>query len=190
MVRLDRILLVRLQKGDKKAFEEIYLMLKEPALRFCIMLLKDEQESKNLVQDAFIKIWTKRASINPDLNFTSYLFTSIKNSAFDYFKLLKRNEVLKENYKEKIKIQLIQDEEEKERRLFLVRKVIENLSPGRKKIIKLNFEEGKSYEEIAEELNISKNTVKNQLVKAKQIIREQLKIASILSTFPFLIITL
>lgn len=178
MIRLDKILLVRLQKGDRKAFEEIYIMLKEPALKFCVMLLKDEQEAKNIVQDVFVKIWTKRDSVNPDLNFTSYLFTSIKNSAFDYFKLLKKNKALKEQFKEKMRLQHLSNEDEKERRIMLIRKAIETLSPARKKIIKLNFEEGKSYQEIALELNISKNTVKNQLVKAKQIIREQLDIAS------------
>ncbi len=178
MVRLDKILLARLQKGDKKAFEEIYIMLKEPALKFCIMLLKDEEEARNLVQDVFIKIWAKRASVNPELNFTSYLFTVIKNGAFDYFKLLKKNEVMKEQFRKRMEMQYRRDESEKEQKLLMVKRAIENLSPARKKIIKLNIEEGKSYQEIAEELNISKNTVKNQLVKAKQIIREQLKIAS------------
>ncbi len=178
MVRVDKILLTRLQKGDKKAFEEIYIVLKEPALKFCIMLLKDEQEAKNLVQDIFVKIWAKRAFINPDLNFTSYLFTAIKNGAFDHFKLMKKNEVMRERFREKIELQHQLEESEKEHRLLMVKKAIENLSPARKKIIKLNFEEGKSYQEIADELNISKNTVKNQLVKAKQIIRDQLKIAA------------
>ncbi len=178
MVRLDKILLARLQKGDKKAFEEIYIMLKEPALKFCIMLLKDEEEARNLVQDVFIKIWAKRASVNPELNFTSYLFTVIKNGAFDYFKLLKKNEVMKEQFRKRMEMQYRRNESEKEQKLLMVKRAIENLSPARKKIIKLNIEEGKSYQEIAEELNISKNTVKNQLVKAKQIIREQLKIAS------------
>ncbi len=178
MVRVDKILLMRLQEGDKKAFEEIYITLKEPAFKFCLMLLKDEQEARNLVQDIFVKIWTKRTFINPDLNFTSYLFTAIKNSAFDHFKQIKKNEVMKERFREKMELQSQLGESDKKHRLLMVRKAIDNLSPARKKIIKLNFEEGKSYQEIADELNISKNTVKNQLVKAKQIIRDQLKIAS------------
>lgn len=57
---------------------------------------------------------------------------------------------------------------------------VEGLSEKRRIIIKLNYDEGKSYEEIANQLNISKNTVKNQLVKAKQVIRRQLEIASML----------
>ena len=55
-----------------------------------------------------------------------------------------------------------------------VQNVVARLSEKRKKIILLNIYEGKSYQEIAEMMKISKNTVKNQLVKAKQILREQL----------------
>ena len=72
-----------------------------------------------------------------------------------------------------------EEKEETERRLSLVQAAVDSLSVKRRQILKLNIEEGKSYQEIAEFLRISKNTVKNQLVKAKQILREKVDLAAI-----------
>lgn len=72
-----------------------------------------------------------------------------------------------------------EEREEAERRLTVVQAAVESLSIKRRQILKLNIEEGKSYQEIAEFLRISKNTVKNQLVKAKQILREKVDLATI-----------
>ena len=52
---------------------------------------------------------------------------------------------------------------------------VENLSTKRKQILKMSMEENKSYQEIASSLKISKNTVKNQLVKARQFLKNQLE---------------
>ncbi|MCK5699896.1 MAG: RNA polymerase sigma-70 factor [Cyclobacteriaceae bacterium] len=180
MQKISKVLLAKLKEGDERAFDELYNSYKEPALRFCNSILKDIEESENVIQEVFIKIWNRKSTINPELNFTSYLFTIIKNRVFDHLKEVKKNEFLKEKYWEKVLEYKAIDNDEKEERFAKVKEAVEGLSEKRKKIIELNYDEGKSYEEIANQLNISKNTVKNQLVKAKQVIRRQLKIASML----------
>lgn len=180
MQKLSKDLLERVKGGEQKAFDELYRSYREPALRFCNSILKDVEESENVIQDVFIKIWNRKETINPDLNFTSYLFTIIKNRVFDILKEIKKSDNLKEKYWENVLQYQAVDSEVLEERFAKVKEAVEGLSEKRKKIIKLNYEEGKSYEEIAQQLNISKNTVKNQLVKAKQVIRKQLKVASML----------
>lgn len=180
MLKISVVLLEQLKNGNEQAFNELYNSFKIPAIRFCNSILKDTEESENIIQEVFVKIWNRRATINPDLNFTSYLFTIIKNRVFDHLKEVKKNDFLKEKYWEKIIDYQEVDNDIKEERFERVKEAVDGLSVKRKEIIKLNYEEGKSYEEIANHLNISKNTVKNQLVKAKQVIREQLKQASIL----------
>jgi len=180
MQKISKTLLEKLQKGDQGAFEELYLSFKEPALRFCNSILKDTEETENIIQEVFIKIWNRKESINPELNFTSYLFTIIKNRVFDYLKEVKKNDFLKEKFWEKILEYQALDNDLKEERFAKIKEAVEGLSEKRKRIIKLNYKEGKSYDEIATQLNISKNTVKNQLVKAKQVIRKQLKLALVL----------
>ncbi len=180
MPKISKELLEKLKDGDDLAFEELYTSYKEPATRFCNSILKDIEESENIVQEVFIKIWNRKSLINPELNFTSYLFTIIKNRVFDYMKEVKKNELLREKFWDNIVDYKTEDAELKEERFIKVKEAVDNLSVKRREIIKLNYDEGKSYEEIANQLNISKNTVKNQLVKAKQVIRRQLKIASML----------
>jgi RNA polymerase sigma-70 factor (family 1) len=172
MDKPEKIILEKFQQGDERAFGVVYNHYREPVIRFCVSIIKDEQEAENLYHDVFIKIWKKRASINPELNFTYYVFAAIKNQIFDYLKEVKRNEVLKEKFWEKIVESQRENKEEKEDQYQHLESLITSLSPKRKEIIELNFAEGKSYEEIADKLLISKNTVKNQLVKAKQILRK------------------
>jgi RNA polymerase sigma-70 factor (family 1) len=175
----DENTLLKVTQGDEAAFEVLYNYYKGPALRFSMSLLKDEEEAENMMQDVFLKIWIKRAHIKPDHNFTSYLFTCLRNMAFDHFKKLEKNELLRKNYLETMLAGSEDEKEEKERRIHIVQSAVESLSIKRKLILKLNIEEGKSYQEIAEFLRISKNTVKNQLVKAKQILREKVDFATV-----------
>jgi RNA polymerase sigma-70 factor (family 1) len=169
----DQNILQKVTQGDENAFATLYNYYKIPALRFTVSLLKDEEEAENMVQDVFLKIWMKREHIKPDHNFNSYLFTCLRNMAFDYFKKVEKSDYLRRQYMELIKIAADDEKEEKERQIHLVQTAIDSLSLKRKQILRLNIEEGKSYQEIAEFLRISKNTVKNQLVKAKQILREK-----------------
>jgi RNA polymerase sigma-70 factor (family 1) len=175
----DESIIRKVTQGDEAAFAELYNHYKTPALRFTVSLLKDEEEAENMVQDVFIKIWVKRAQIKPDYNFNSYLFTCLRNMAFDHFKKLEKSEQLRREYMEAIRSAADDEKEESERRLGLVQAAVDSLSIKRKLILKLNIEEGKSYQEIAEFLRISKNTVKNQLVKAKQILREKVDFATV-----------
>lgn len=175
---MNKDLLNQVRGGDECAFESLYEMYKEPAKRFCNSIIKDTEESENLVQEVFIKIWDKKAGINPELNFNSYLFTIIRNRVYDYFKEVKKNEFVKERYWQNIVEIQASETELKEERISKVSEAIQGLTEKRRAIIKLNYEEGKSYEEIASIMKISKNTVKNQLVKAKQIIRAQVNVAS------------
>lgn len=175
---MKKELLVAIKNGDEAAFNELYDLYKEPAIRFCNSIIKDIEESENLIQEVFIKIWDKRLGINPELNFNSYLFTIIRNRVYDYLKEVKRNDFVKERYWHNIVASQETEEDLKEERIASIKLAVNDLTDKRRKILQLNYEEGKSYEEIANILNISKNTVKNQLVKTKQIIRTQLNVAS------------
>lgn len=177
MICPDENTLRKVTQGDEEAFSQLYNFYKTPALRFSISLLKDEEEAENLTQELFLKIWIRREQIKPEQNFTSFLFTCLRNMAFDYFKKMEKNQQMRLNYLDMMDVQSDDEMEETERRICNVQNAVESLSTKRKQILKLNIEEGKSYQEIAEFLRISKNTVKNQLVKAKQLLREKVDFA-------------
>ena len=173
MACINEYILRKVIQGDQIAFAELYNHYKTPAIKFCVSLVKDEEEAENMIHDVFIKIWEKRNQINPDLNFNSYLFTCLRNLAFDHFKKM-------EQYMDRMEEMHDGVTETEEAKIILLRAGIDALSEKRKQILKLNVEEGKSYQEIAELMRISKNTVKNQLVKAKQFLRERVDLAAVL----------
>ncbi|WP_373511409.1 RNA polymerase sigma factor [Persicitalea sp.] len=170
------VLLRQVIDGNRNAFGQLYQFYHKPALRFCITLLKDEAEAENVLHEVFLKIWEKRAQINPALNFNSYLFTCLRNYAFDHFKRMEKDRKLREQYLLQMTLAQPEQAEEKNEQFQLLDEVIANLSEKRKQVLLLNVYEGKSYQEIADVMHISTNTVKNQLVKARQILRDQFSV--------------
>jgi len=171
MEQPDKKVMDGFRNGDKKAFEKIYQYYRIPVIRFSVSIIKDEQEAENIYHEVFMKILKRRKNIKPELNFNSYVFTSVKNEIFDYLKALNKNKTLKEQFWERIHQQEDDCGQVKEEQLTKMESIIDNLSPKRRQILEMNYFEKKSYNEIADLLMISKNTVKNQLVKAKFILR-------------------
>lgn len=171
----DKILLENFRQGEKDALDQIYQFYRFPIIRFTVSIIKDEQEAESIYHEVFIKILKMKEAIRPDLNFNSYVFTAVKNEIFDYLKEIKRNNSLKEKFWEQIQKFRHEDDESKEEVLSRMDKAVSELSPKRRQILEMNYFEKKSYHEIAEVLRISKNTVKNQLVKAKLILRREME---------------
>ncbi|WP_162343589.1 RNA polymerase sigma factor [Cyclobacterium salsum] len=175
MEQPDKKLLDGFRNGDRKAFEKIYQYYRVPVIRFSVSIIKDEQEAENIYHEVFMKILKRRSKIRPELNFNSYVFTSVKNEIFDYLKALNKNNSLKEKFWDRIHQEEDDCSQVKEEQLTKMESIIGNLSPKRRKILEMNYFEKKSYNEIADILMISKNTVKNQLVKAKFILRKEME---------------
>jgi RNA polymerase sigma factor (sigma-70 family) len=101
----------------------------------------------------------------------------LRNLAFDYLKKIERNNTLQHQYLQMMEEDHNRNSDAEEAKIVLLRNAMNSLPAKRKMILKLNVEDGKSYQEIAEMMRISKNTVKNQLVKAKQYLRGSVDLA-------------
>lgn len=160
---------ILLSKGSAKAFEEIYVNCYDSSVRFCVSLIKDRVEAEGIVQEVFTQLWQKREKLDEGIEFKSYLFACLKNKTFDRLRAIKKSQEAIESLWYNIgKVQNEQAEELSDLKIDSLLDAIEDLPPGRKQIIQLRYLKGKSYKEIAEQLDISSNTVKNQLIKAKQ----------------------
>ena len=176
METLDCII-AKVVEGDCNAFTKLYNYYKEPGIRFSMSIVKDEEEAENMLHEVFIKIWNRREQINPELNFNSYMFTCLRNMAFDHLKKIEKSQQMQEQYFQQMKNYNDCESEIEDAKINLLRNAMASLPAKRKMILKLNVEDGKSYQEIAEMMRISKNTVKNQLVKAKQFLRGSVDLA-------------
>ncbi|SEN13837.1 RNA polymerase sigma-70 factor, ECF subfamily [bacterium A37T11] len=175
----------KLIQGEHKAFNTLYILYKPHALRFAIHILHNEEEAEDIVHDLFAKIWEGRNKIKSNFNFKSFLFTCLRNIIIDHIKHKKRHQSVINNYD----IEVLPDNEpieDKEYRYNNVRLAVKALTSKRKDIVCQCLVYGKSYQEVAALNSISKNTVKNQLVKAKKLIRDQLTYTNEHQNCPFM----
>ena len=95
MHNADRYLILDLKEGSERSFEILYNKYQKRVFYFALGYLKDRDDAESLVQDVFVKLWTKREDIDENRSFSSFLFTIAKNKVLDLFK--KRTHEL--NYK-------------------------------------------------------------------------------------------
>lgn len=85
-MRDDNELMLRVQRGDKVAFDEIVLSHRVSAVSFAYGFVKDIDISEDIVQDCFVKIYINRLDYKPLHTFKAYLFTLIRNKCIDYLR--------------------------------------------------------------------------------------------------------
>lgn len=166
-------------------FEEIYLSFYPRLKRFAQEYVVNEADAENIVQDIFLVLWEKRDFISPDLNLTSFLFTTVKNKCIDFL----RHRIVVQNAANNIQqefewtMQLkLQSLEAFDEQIFsktdiesLIQNAIQSLPEKCRQIFIMNKIDGKKQKDIAQELQISVNTVESQMAIAYQKLKKSLK---------------
>lgn len=169
-------LIQRLSNHDRGAFEQIFKTYYSDLCKFCVKYVRDEQVAEEVVQEVFINIWERRASLTITTSVKSYLFTAIRNRSFNYLKL----QLPKEQKKVDLDGVGFIEEDSKEQQMIMdelkdyVHSAIESLPNKCRIIFNLSRNAGMTYKEIAEELDISVKTVENQIGLALKKLRENL----------------
>jgi len=163
-------------KGEVKAFDEIFEIYNQRIYQFAKVILKNKEDAKDVVQEVFLRIWQNRNEINEYSTFKSYLFTIAYNIIVDHF----RKRLKDKKYKDFLEANIKEVDFSQEKNIEfsylneLYEQAVEQLPPRRKLIYKMNRNEGLTYKEIAERLNISRNTVRNQMAKTLQFLRKKI----------------
>ena len=179
----DALLVLKLAAGDERAFKFIYDKYYNDIYRFSVSLLKSGPNAEEVLQDVFLQCWLNRKKLDYQKSIKSYLFTCARNAALNYLKKAANENKLKSTIalkKEKSRDTIENDLISQDYNKLKVR-AIDSLSPKRKMIFEMSRKEGKSYEDISKELNLSLSTVKNQMSKALENIRTYLQLNSDLS---------
>lgn len=173
--RVDKVI-QQLIQGEEPAFRILYEKYHAPLYYYTLKFLKSGALAEEVVHDVFLKIWENRKNLRTDLNFRAYLFTICKNHIVNVLlRASKEREI-----KNKIARHLDTSHNDLEETVVyadymnLAYEAINHLPPQRQLVFKLCREEGKTYAEIAETLNISTGTVKDHLVKAGKFIKNYL----------------
>ena len=166
----------QLAGGSEEAFEVIFSLYRDRLFRFAFKMIKSSEEADELVQETFVKLWEGRALLSSVNTPENYIFCIIRNKAIDRIRKISLDSRLREQVWKRIEDARCNTEEI----LFaedtnqLIQEAFEKLSPQRKVVFKLSRLDGLNHEEIAVQLHISENTVKNHLVSSLRFIREHL----------------
>jgi RNA polymerase sigma-70 factor (ECF subfamily) len=152
-------------EGDIDSFNVLFRSHHKPLFTSALLLVKDEKIAEDIIQDAFLKIWTKKAELAHVLNIAAYLYMSVKNACLD--------ELRKMHFTDDVLALEISDDAADPFHSVRIKELSKHLQDASatlpaqcREIFERVYIDGKKYQEVADELAVSINTVKTQLKRA------------------------
>ena len=172
----DKELVAKINKGDHRAFAELFNRYKEKLYRHAYRMIPDTEVCNDIIQDTFLAVWSIHENWQITDSAHPYLYQSVRNKILNY---ISREEV-SNRYIESFQSlaqqgQCYTEEKILERELLnLIEEKKSDLAPRTREIFELNREQHLSYKEIGQKLNISEKTAKKQVHNALKYLRTKL----------------
>jgi RNA polymerase sigma-70 factor (ECF subfamily) len=174
-------------EGNELAFRKVFNHYSSSLYNYSFRITDDEELSEEIVMDAFLKVWCNRQSLNEIIHFNSYLYTLVKNNAFNAIKrraheavIINKLSLSNSEYHDTTEETVIYNEYQ-----HILSQAVNQLPPQQRIVFSMSRDEGMKYEEIANHLNLSKNTVKAHLKKALSTLRLVVSNYLVLSIYIF-----
>ncbi|MBC7948557.1 MAG: RNA polymerase sigma-70 factor [Chitinophagaceae bacterium] len=154
-------------------FSEIFRQHELRLYTLAFRLTKSDQLAKDIIQDVFLKLWEHRTQIHTIHNMEAWLYRLTENRVIDFLRKASADLRLKNTVWTNMQ-QIVNEAElyvSAKEYSMIIQKAIDQLPPQRRLIYQMNKDDGMNYQQIADELQISRHTVKNQLFTAVQSIR-------------------
>jgi RNA polymerase sigma-19 factor, ECF subfamily len=165
--------------GDEKAFRKLFEDNIQKLIYFVFAIVKSKDIAQEIADEVFIRLWKNRENAVNIRNIKVYLYIAAKNTALNYISR-KAFEQITEPLTDidiTINSEQVPDKQMITAELFnKIHEAVNSLPPRCKIIFKLVREDGLTYKEVSDILNISENTVDAQMVIAAKRIREKIKL--------------
>ncbi len=196
-ILIDNKLLDDLRCGAEEVYSDVFHQLQPPLVIYAMQYIVDRDLSKEIVQEAFLKLWENRKNLTDGTNLTAYLYKIVRNLCLNHLRHMKVRDEFAEmqsrmdsddalNYealKDKSAERLLEAEI-----MERLQQAVNKMPPQCRNVFSLSRFDGKTYKEIAQELGITEKTVENQINKALKITRAELQefLPITLVLYPFL----
>jgi RNA polymerase sigma-70 factor (family 1) len=172
----DNELVTLLKRGDELALAEIYKRYQGVLYSHAFRRLPDREEVRDIIHELFTNLWSKRDNLILTTSLSAYLYASVRNRVINQF----RNKKVRNTFAESLagfieKGEYVVDEQIRERELIaLIEKEVAALPKQMRIVFEMSRTLDLTHRQIAEELNVSPNTVRNQIHSAIKILRIKL----------------
>jgi len=137
-------------------------------------ILKNEEETRDALQDLMLKLWNKRDELQQCTNLSAYVITIAKNHSFDLLKK-QRPVAVDESDLKLFRLEAAEPDAEKRERLELVHKTIENMPEKYREIIRYRDIDGFSFDEIKEMTGLEVPNIRVILSRARLKVKEEIE---------------
>lgn len=165
---------MEIASGNEKAFKIFFEKNRVKLFNYLFSIVKSKEIAEEIVIDVFVKIWMGRDWIAEIQNIDAFLHKVAYNKALDFLRVASRNAALQKLVRQEMEATKEREADfkvlEQECR-EIINQAILQLSPRRRKIFTLSRVEGLTYDEIAQQLQLSRNTVRNSMSEAIRSIR-------------------
>lgn len=169
----EKELLLKISEGDSVAFGHLFDRYYSLIYSVSIKYLKVHELAEDMVQSSFLKIWEKRVTLNRVERFDHFLFRIARNEMTDHF----RKNITRDKHQQRLR-ELFDEEADNPEELLISKQnrkriadVIRELTPQQQTAYRLSRDEGLSYQQIAEQMGLSVNTVKVHISLALKALR-------------------
>lgn len=172
----DFELISRIKEGDESAFRIVFDLYSSKLYAFSYRFLKEKEPCQEVVQEVFLNLWINRAKLDTQYPIAPYLYTITRRLTLNVL----RHVATSQSAMDKMWLNVKKVSNETEEEVFLedlsrfTEQVLSKMPKQQQLIFRMSRHQELSYDEIAEELNLSRNTVKNHLVAALKTLRTQL----------------
>lgn len=170
--------IARLTEGNTNSFIWIHQQYQSKVYAYCFKFVRNKEVVEEITSDVFVKLWEKRVQLNPTYSINGLLFKITRDFCLSYLRKVSKNTILRKEFTNNY---LDHSPNPIENLLFhkeslkIANKAIENLPPKCKQVFHLRYFNELSLQQIANELNISPNTVQNHLSKGTKLVKRYLQ---------------
>jgi RNA polymerase sigma-70 factor (ECF subfamily) len=171
LVTNEEEILCRLAKGDRQAFDAVYRQYFYAVYCNALKITREVSAAEDVLQDVFIALWQKKETIDTDRSLGSWLFVVCYNKSVNFLKK-KLRESLAQQQMQQVAVDNGEEAIYYNLQWEMLEEAMAQLSPQKRKVFELCKLQGKTYEETAATLHISKHTVKEYLSAAVSFVKE------------------
>ncbi|MGV8135353.1 MAG: RNA polymerase sigma factor [Mangrovibacterium sp.] len=182
----DYFLWKRIKAGETQSFHDLYMRYADTLFSFGKIFTKDQELVKDCIHDLILDLYKYRKGLSENDNIRNYLFKALKRK-IQGNRLKKVDLLYTENFYreagEKAGPDADDELEEQHEKLDRIMRLIDRLPEKQREILHLRFQIELSYEEIAQVMDISVESVRTSVYRSVKSLREDLQVKSIYLLF-------